>query len=143
MSRSLPALFWGSCSVTSSWSLYCCLMSMLDNPSREQEEALAAMGYTRRDRPDSFPRFKGDSMRGQGQGARSFQKIEKPVYPERKDCVVLSCKSCGSHCHMINCCPHSYENLSKSGCKPTNSGFRGGIAQKPFNSEMLMVRLSR
>ena len=111
----------------------------LTNPTAQVEEALASMGfYRKKGGPGSGGRGNGSGGRGfkGGRGARggrgaysnngdggrgaygnsgdgSQRSLEKPVNPKNENGDTLTCISCGSFRHMLDTCPHSYENMKK------------------------------
>ncbi|CAC5412668.1 unnamed protein product [Mytilus coruscus] len=80
----------------------------------ENEEALWAAGYVKRDNSYSYKRGGRYSKGGRrGQGLQSSQRGAKNLNPTGPDGKPLTCRSCGSYRHLVAKCPDSSENLSK------------------------------
>ena len=80
----------------------------------ENEEALLAAGYAKRD--NSY-NFRCGSWPGTGSsrggGFQSSQRGVKNLNPTGPEGRVLTCRSCGSYRHLVAKCPDSWENMSK------------------------------
>lgn len=110
----------------------------------ENEDALLAAGFVRRNASDSYGRGKrtgqyfsqGGRGRGRVQGrGNSFGNhnrttTERAMNPKNAAGRVLTCISCGSYRHLIADCPHSWENLTKAAVVENECLFTGGIKQE-------------
>ena len=79
--------------------------SQLSNPSSALEESLASFGFHRKK--------KGAFNPNQKRNQTHQKRPEKPVNPKNDKGEYLTCSSCGSFRHMLQQCPHSYENMAK------------------------------
>ena len=73
-------------------------------------------------RAREFPRteYRRQGVRGGYQHTESGSRISQPsnrkkknINPVGPDSRTLTCKSCGSYCHLLHACPDSLENMAK------------------------------
>ncbi|VDI35885.1 Hypothetical predicted protein [Mytilus galloprovincialis] len=95
----------------------------------ENEEALAAAGYSRNRQKTFHYNGKGDLSRGRGNFYRGFNKsqsggqthwtkggsstVKKSINPKGSDGTLLTCSSCGFFQHMMANVPHRWENMQE------------------------------
>ena len=60
----------------------------------------------------------GGGQSSQVSGSRGG-KVTKPINPTDESGEPFTCSSCGSYRHLLNECPHSYENIKKNNTTPT------------------------